>query len=450
MRHGRIGVVSFDWYPFEVRALRLAQTAADAGYTVDVVCLLRPGEKRYESYNGVNVYRLPVARNYGGSLPRLLRSWCLFLLLATIAVTRLHMKHAYDVIHVHNIPDFLVFSTIFARFCGAKVILDVQDVTPELMCARSKGWLRPIARRFAIWQEHLAAAFADRVVTVGWPFEELLLQRGIASEKLTVILNSAYPSFFPEAKRPLPPSETVPDEMQPFILMYHGTMAEGHGLDIAIKALMLARRVVPNLRLELKGLGSHVPYLKELAIELGVAEHVVFLEPSLDIVNFIVQGDVGIIPYRKNGFMELLLPTKAYEFAWMQRPMIASDTRAMRSMFRPESVAFCDPANPESFAEAIIDLYQHPAKRANMIKNAYEDYEPYRWELMAKRYIELLESLSDKRERKLELSLAFQHSEADRGSGYDQPATLSESEHEGKQTSESREDQLNEHYETHR
>ena len=76
-----------------------------------------------------------------------------------------------------------------------------------------------------------------------------------------------------------------------------------------------------------------------------------------DIVNFIVQGDVGIIPYRKNGFMELLLPTKAYEFAWMQRPMIASDTRAIRSMFRSESIVLCDHSKPESFADAIIDLY---------------------------------------------------------------------------------------------
>jgi hypothetical protein len=49
--------------------------------------------------------------------------------------------------------------------------------------------------------------------------------------------------------------------------------------------------------------------------------------------------------------------------------MIASDTRALRSMFRPESIVLCDPSRPESFAEAIIDLYQHPEKRAQMVAN---------------------------------------------------------------------------------
>jgi len=87
----------------------------------------------------------------------------------------------------------------------------------------------------------------------------------------------------------------------------------------------------------------------------------------------------------------------------MHRPIIASDTIAMRSMFRPESVAFCDSSSPESFAEAMIDLYQHPEKRTRMIANAAADYEPYRWELMAERYQQLLVSLSHKQAQEQQL-----------------------------------------------
>ncbi len=79
--------------------------------------------------------------------------------------------------------------------------------------------------------------------------------------------------------------------------------------------------------------------------------------------------------------------------------MIASDTPAIRSMFRPESLVRCDPAQVESFAEAIIDLYQHPEKRACMVQNASEDYQPFRWEMMAERYRQLLASLSRKERR---------------------------------------------------
>ena len=59
----------------------------------------------------------------------------------------------------------------------------------------------------------------------------------------------------------------------------------------------------------------------------------------------------------------------------------------------------CDPLKPEAFAEAIIDLYQHPEKRTSLMENAAEDYMPYRWEVMAKRYQQLLVSLCGKQEQ---------------------------------------------------
>ncbi len=155
--------------------------------------------------------------------------------------------------------------------------------------------------------------------------------------------------------------------------MYHGTLAERNGLDTAIRALALARHVVPELRLDMNAIGGEqLPNLKRLVEELGLSDCVVFRGPCpIDkLVDFVVHGDIGIIPYKCNGFAELVLPTKCYEYAWMQRPMIASNTRAIRSMFRPESLVLCDSSKPESFAEAIIDLYQHSEKRAQMVVSA--------------------------------------------------------------------------------
>jgi glycosyltransferase involved in cell wall biosynthesis len=161
-------------------------------------------------------------------------------------------------------------------------------------------------------------------------------------------------------------------------------MAARNGLDTAIRALAIARRTVANLRLDLQGVGDQLPRLKELAVDLGVRDAVFFWDlcPVEKVVDFILHGDVGIIPYRYTGFSEY--------YAWMHRPIIASDTIAIRSMFRPESVVRCDPESPEGFAEAMVDLYRHPAKRARMVAAAAEDYVAYRWEVMATRYQDLL------------------------------------------------------------
>jgi len=400
MSSTRVGVITFDWFLFEPRARRLGEAAANAGYLVDVICLRQQHEKSYEISNGVHIYRVPMNRGFGRPLPITILSWCWFLLLAGATATWMHLRHHYDVIVVHNMPDFLVFAAVIPKLLGAKVVLDIQDVSPELMAVKAKWHLKKIVVRLAIWQERISTTFADHVITVGWPFEELLLQRGVLQEKITIILNSVDPVLFP-AVHNSPSNIESSSEDRPFKLMYHGTVAERHGLDIAIRALALARRVVPQIRLDIKARGEHLPYLKQLTVELGVTGHVVFSEvcPCEEAADFIQHGDVGIIPYQCDGFMELLLPTKVYEFAWMQRPMIASDTRAMRSMFRPQSIILCDPLKPESFADAIIDLYQHPEKRESMIANAAEDYIPYQWEIMAKRYQELLAFLCRKQKQ---------------------------------------------------
>ena len=397
MSSARVCAITFDWYPFDPRVRRLTGAAADAGYIASVICLPQQGERFYEVYDGVHIYRMPMSRGFGSSLPVIFLSWCWFLLLAGATVTYLHLKHPFDVIHVHNMPDFLVFSALFPRLFGAKIILDVQDVSPELMAAKAKGFLRSLLTRLARWQEHISSAFAHHVVTAGWPFEELLLKHGVSKEKLTVIINSADPKLFPPSRRHLPDPEPF-NEVHPLILMYHGTLAKRNGLDTAIRALALARHVVPHLRLHIQGRGEQLPALKRLAVELDVSDCVMFknLCPAEEIVDFVIHGDVGIIPYRRDGFMELVLPTKAYEYAWMQRPIIASDTCAIRSMFRPQSIALCDPSNPQSVAEAIIDLYRHPEKRAAMVRNATEDYIHYDWKMVAARYQDLLASLSHK------------------------------------------------------
>ena len=398
-----VGTISYDWYPFEPRALREAEAAAHAGHQVDVICLRLSHEKKHEVYHDVHIYRLPVSRSVGKSLPATIFQWCWFLLLAAIKIARLHLKDRYDVVHVHNMPDFLVFAALIPKLFGAKVILDVQDVSPELMAAKvqGKGLLRKIVIRLATWQERLSIAFAHHVLTTGDPFAQILSKRGVPQKKMTKVLNSADPQLFPVERRCPPPydSSATPLESRPFTFMYHGLLAKRNGMDTAIRALAIARRSVPQLQLVIQGIGDQKLSLKKLAVNLGISDSVIFTAapvPSDKIVDFVVRGDVGIIPYGYDGFEEYVFPTKAYEYAWMQRPIIASDTCAIRTMFRPESVYLCDPTKPESFAKAMIDLYQHPEKRAIMVSNASEDYLPYRWEIMAQHYQQLLTCLCGK------------------------------------------------------
>lgn len=391
----RVAAITYDYYPFDIRVRRMAEAATDAGYAMRVICLRDQGEAAHEVCNGVLTDRLPFSRGFGRPLPLSVLSWLWFTMMAGAVVTWQHLRQPYDVIIAHNMPDFLVFAAIIPRLLGAKVVLDVQDVSPELMSAKSSGRLKRILFRLAAIQERVSTAFASHVITVGWPFEERLKSRGVPARKLFLTLNSADPRLFP-AERRCPPPSWAPGFEGPFIVMYYGTIAQRNGLDTAVRALALALPRAPRLRLDIMGRGEYLPEVKRLAEELGVGDHVRFSDPcpSENIVDFVLHGDVGIIPYRRDGFAELVLPTKAYEQAWMQRPIIASDTVAIRSMFRIGSTLLCDPESPESFADALVNLYEHPELQRTLVERAFEDYAPYRWEQVSSEYQAYLAALA--------------------------------------------------------
>jgi glycosyltransferase involved in cell wall biosynthesis len=398
----RIGAITYDYYPFvDIRVRRMAEAAAEAGYEMHVICLRDRGELAHEVCNGVLTHRVPFSRGFGRPLALSILSWMWFLVLAGYTLTRQHLRNPYKVIIAHNMPDFLVFAALIPRLLGAKVVLDVQDVSPELMAAKSSGRLRGLLYTLAAAQERISTAFSDKVITVGWPFEERLCARGVRASKLSVVLNSADPRLYPEARR-CPPPSWAPDYRGPFTVMYYGTIAERTGLDIAVRALALALPRAPRLRLAVMGRGEQLPEAESLVRELGLDDYVQFREscPSDQVVDFVVQGDAGIIPYRIDGFADLLLPTKAYELAWMQRPIIASDTVAIRSMFRPGAVLLCDPGNPESFAAAMVELYEHPELQQALVEQAAEEYAPYRWERVRSKYLEFLASLCQRSARR--------------------------------------------------
>ena len=67
-----------------------------------------------------------------------------FLVRSSAALTGLHKRNRYDVIHIHNMPDFLVFAAWYPKLTGAKLILDIHDVVPELFANKFRTKLKSL------------------------------------------------------------------------------------------------------------------------------------------------------------------------------------------------------------------------------------------------------------------------------------------------------------------
>ena len=173
----RVAEVVFSNYPWDPRVRRAAEALAQEGASVEVICLRETDvQPRYETFNGVSITRLPLKRDRGGKLAYLFH-YGAFILLAGAVLGRRANRARFDLVHVHNMPDVLVFSALAPRVLGAKVILDLHDPMPELMETifgrRKANFLIGLLRRLEAW----SISFADAVITANEASRRVFLSR---------------------------------------------------------------------------------------------------------------------------------------------------------------------------------------------------------------------------------------------------------------------------------
>lgn len=382
------------YYPAdETRVLREAGVLVQNGFEVDVICLQERGKKRYEVVNGIGVYRLPVERHQGGALIKYIFEYLTFFLLSSIVLLFKFIKKRYTVIQVHNPPDFLVFVTIVPKLLGAKIILDIHDPVPELVMSKFGLSYDNVLVKIIKFLERYSTKFADGLIVVSRSSAELLQSRRIQSDKIFTIMNTTDPNLFDRTQFH---GRKFKKNDRPLRFIYHGALLKRYGLDTAIKAFYIIKDKFPGLSMKIYGRGEAASELNKLISDLSLEQHIILggFVPADDIPRLIAETDVGIVPYKKDKFTDLILPTKAFEYIVMDKPVIMSRISAVEDVFDDTAVLFFEPDNPDDLARCILELYNKPQKRRQLVCNAWKQYEPIRWEVMSERYCNLIFSFT--------------------------------------------------------
>lgn len=387
-------MVVYQNYYRDSRIRRYAEGLVASGAVVHVLCLRDAEGLPTSQTKGVKVFTLPL-RHATGSLSHYMLAFDAALVLFTVRLLALYLRYHYQVIHVHNMPDYLVLSALIPRAIGARVILDIHDPMPEFYASRylqahSKGTVRLLRL-----QERISVNIAHAVITANTRFQANLVSRGIPASKVTVINNVPDPAVF---DRTLYRNGRQGDH--PFTLIYAGTIAPRYGLDVAIGALPHLVGGIPGIKLVLIG-GAQPQYLSELrrlAEKLGVAGSVQFRPPiSVDQVpQQMAQADIGIYPALPDLHMEIATPSKVVEYAVMGLPIVASRLKVLSQLFGDKAIAFFEPGNPEQLAECVEVLYADPARRRELVENADAAYVcTHSWQAEQQTYFDLLQRLLD-------------------------------------------------------
>jgi glycosyltransferase involved in cell wall biosynthesis len=378
-------------YDIDPRVRRKAEALVAAGYSVDVLSL-RPsnGNKTY-TLNGVNVYTSSLGKKRG-SLVRYAFEYAAFFLWTMVCVTLQMRRRRYVVIDVNTLPDFLVFAAIPARWMGAKLILDMHEITPEFGMSKygipEDSWLVRLLR----FQEKISFNLADYVITITEPIQDLLVDRGLSQSKSIVVMNAVDEAPFTSALS----SSAVARDADTFVIMYHGTLTRVYGLELAVEAFSRACHDMPGAELWILGSGTEEVSLGDLARERGVSARVKLLGrvPPSDIPSWLSKCDVGILPMRRDVFLEFAFPNKLPEFIIMGKPVLMSRLKTIRHYFSDRALAYFEPNDPADLARQMVCLYQDRDLRARLATKAKQEYAPLRWDIMKQRYLRLIEQAS--------------------------------------------------------
>lgn len=383
-------MLTHSFYESDNRVIRYAETLAQRGDSVEVFALRRsPDTPKEETIVGVKVFRIQdrFSKDRQSKSADFLWPLLRFLVVSSWWITRRHIRRRYHLVHVHNIPDFLVFAAWYPKLTGAKVMLDIHDIVPELFGSKFKVSNRSVLVRGLKIVEKLSAAFANRVILSNHLWLEKYTARSARREKCSVFINHVDGRIFY-------PRQPARLDSKP-VIMFPGGLQWHQGVDIAIQAFAKLRRHLPDAEFHIYGDGNRKPELVALAQELGLNGSVRFFSPLRigQIADVMAGADLGVVPKRADSFGNEAYSTKIMEFMSLGVPTVVSSTKIDRYYFDDSVVRFFESGNPDALAGAMFDVLSNDELRRGMVARASEYVARNSWDTRKNDYLKLVDSL---------------------------------------------------------
>jgi len=311
-----------------------------------------------------------------------------FLLFAATFIARRYLSQRYQLIHVHSVPDFLVFAAIVPKFLGTPVILDIHDVLPEFYASKFHVPHDSFLFRCMVLVERFSIAFANHAIIANHLWCERVAGRCGMPQKCSPIRN--YPSrglFTPNMRT---------RGNGKFLITYPGSLNWHQGVDVAITAFAKIKDQMPDAEFHIYGEGPAKESLIRLAHSLLLDDRVLFhgLLPTEQIAQVMANTDLAVEPKRANShFGNEALSMKIFEFMAVGVPLVVSRTRIHQYYYSDVLVKYYDNDDEAELAANIVLLRSNPQLRESQVANALKYVDAHSWDVEKHQYLGIVNAL---------------------------------------------------------
>lgn len=309
-------------------------------------------------------------------------------------ICNLNFDETPDVIHAHDIYC-LPAGVLLAKQFQAKLVYDAHEYEPERATKNPSD-----GSNFAEQLEDDCLQYVDRMITVSPTFAEFYTKR--FKSQPTLILNAPEINvdFIEERRNQALDQLSIRAQAEvaedtPLVIFTGGIQMAHRGMDKVLQALTH----LPGVHLATMGprhKRNDKWFMKE-AWKFGVSDRITMLPPvaAPDVPVAISTANLAICPFQDVSLNHRhAMPNKLFEAAFAGLPICVSDLPEMRQF--AETLGFgraMDQTDPESIAEAIRDVLDHPENYTMTAENKKKLWEAYSWPAQAKKLAVLYDEI---------------------------------------------------------
>ncbi len=349
--------------PFDRRVWQEALTLTAAGYGVSIICPKGKGyEKGFEELDGIAIYRHAQPFEGNGAAGYLAEyGWAL--LAEFFLSIRVLMERGFDAIHACNPPDTIFLIGGFYKLFGKKFLFDHHDINPELYEAKFKR--RGFFYSVMLMLERCTFKTADVCLATNESYRRIAIERGRRAASKVFVVRSG-----PDLRRlkRLPPDPALKCGRR-YLIGYVGVMGRQEGIDGLLAAVDYIVHVKrrEDIHFGLVGGGTELAAMRELALELGVADYVTFTGrvPDEQMLAMLNTADICVNPDVANEMNDKSTMNKIMEYMALGKPIVQFDLTEGRVSAQGSSL-YAKRNDPIDFADKILALLDDPTLRDHM------------------------------------------------------------------------------------
>lgn len=253
-------------------------------------------------------------------------------------------------------PQFFtaVSGSLLSFFKRKPWVMEVRDLWPDSIVGVEAVKQKSVLS-FFYWLEKRLYRSADMIIPVTETFKLEIIKKKIDPAKIHVIKNGSNLESF----KPLPKNNPLKTRLgldDRFVVGYVGTHGMAHGLDFFVN---FANELEPsNISFLFIGDGAKKQDIINLVRD-RVIQNVVLIDPvpkSL-IPEYLSIIDISLIPLRKAAIFTTVIPSKIFESAAMQIPILLGVDGESRSIIETYKAGlFFEPENKEDFIRKLLQL----------------------------------------------------------------------------------------------